>query len=642
MRVIFAAFFGFLLFVSPVQAQSASDARALAAAMERVRADQWGALPRLSNADAAAVVEWHRLRAGEGRMKDYLSFLRNYGDWPGLPLMFKRGEKRISENARTADVLAYFAPHGAQTALGALHHARALAQSGRRDAARDEIRNAWLNYPMTTAEEAIYRASWGAVIKGLNSERLDMLLWRQRFREAERLFPRVSKGEVAVARARIGLVRQVDGVDGLVAAVPASLKNTPGLAYERFVWRDRKGYEDSAADLAIAQSGTGKLGRPEEWGNRRRQIARRLMREGKSSKAYALASAHGLTSGRHYADLEWLSGYLALRKLKRPGDALVHFKNHRNATVSPISRGRAGYWIGRAYEAMDMQAEARAAYAEGAGYQTSFYGQLAAEKIGAASNPDLMGRKTYPGWQNAGFTQSSVYRAGRLLLAAGELDLAERWFVHLSERLSPAEMGQLAQMALDNGEAHLALRIAKYAASQGHVLHAAYFPVPKLANVNLPVSRRLALSIARRESEFDIKVVSPAGARGLMQLMPGTAKAMARKSGMEYSSRRLLTDGGYNATLGAAYLAQLIEEFGANIPLISAGYNAGPGRPRRWIGQYGDPRSSRTDVVDWIEHVPFRETRNYVMRVFESVIVYDMRLKGRIVPLKPTPLLKAR
>jgi len=642
MRILLATALLLSLWTSAAFSQSGADARALGAGMERVRAKDWAALPRLSNADARAVIEWHRLRAGQGRLRDYLAFLRDYGDWPGIPLMLKRGEKTISSNARHADVLAYFAAHEAQTALGALHHARALAQTGQRDTAQGVIRNAWLNYPMTTAEMAIYRASWGAVIKGLNTQRLDMLLWRQRFTEAERLFPHVSKAERAAARARIGLVRRVDGVDGLVAAVPASLKNTPGLAYERFVWRARKGFVDSAAELAIAQSNSAKLGRPEDWANRRRQITRRLMREGKNRTAYRLASVHGLSSGAHYADLEWLSGYIALRKLGRPGDALKHFKNHRDATVSPISMGRAGYWIGRAYDAMGMEQEARAAYAMGAEYQTSFYGQLAAEKIGAPTDPGLTGSTRYDGWNSADFTTISVYRAGRLLLAAGELDLAERWFVHLGERLSKAQLGQLSQMAIDLKEPHLALRIAKYAASRGYILHAAYFPMARLSDAKLPVSQRLALSIARRESEFDKKVISPAGARGLMQLMPATARAMARKTGLEYSSSRLLSDAGYNARLGSAYLSQLIEEFGPNIPLISAGYNAGPGRPRQWIKRYGDPRSSQTDVIDWIEHVPFRETRNYIMRVFESVIVYDIRLKGRTVPIRPTPLLKTR
>lgn len=642
MRILLAVFLFLSVWFSPAFSQTSADAKALASAMERVRAEDWGRLPRLANSDARAVIEWHRLRAGEGRMGDYLAFLRDYGDWPGIPLMLKRGEKRISRNARASDILAYFAPHGAQTAVGALRHAQALSQSGRRDEARAVIRNAWLSFPMTTAELAIYRSDWGAVIKGLYSERLDMLLWRQRFTEAERLFPFVSKGEQAMAKARIGLVRRVKGVDGLVAAVPAALRNDPGLAYERFVWRTRKGLVDAAAELAIAQSGSGKLGKPEEWANRRRQIARRLMREGKNTTAYRLASVHGLSSGSHYADLEWLSGYIALRKLGRPGDALKHFKNHKSATVSPISMGRAGYWIGRAYDAMGMKEEARAAYAQGARYQTAFYGQLAAEKIGAATDPGLAGKTAYPGWKNAAFTETSVYRAGRLLLAAGELDLAERWFVHLCERLSPGEMGQLSQMALDMNEAHLALRIAKYAASRGHVLHAAYFPIARLSDSRLPVSQRLALAIARRESEFDKKVVSPAGARGLMQLMPATAKSMARKTGLEYSSSRLLSDGGYNAQLGSAYLAQLIEEFGPNIPLIAAGYNAGPGRPRQWVERFGDPRQSRVDVVDWIEHVPFRETRNYIMRVFESVLVYDQRLKGRTAPLRPTTLLKAR
>jgi soluble lytic murein transglycosylase len=236
----------------------------------------------------------------------------------------------------------------------------------------------------------------------------------------------------------------------------------------------------------------------------------------------------------------------------------------------------------------------------------------------------------------------SVFEAARWLRAAGEPDLAERFLVHLAESLTPEEMESLADVALEWDRPHMALMIAKYAASQGVILPRAYFPVVDLGVDPIPVPPEWALSIARRESEFNPSVMSSAGARGLMQLMPGTAEIVSRDLGLDYSVSRLITDPRYNARLGTAYLADLRERFGDNVILVAAGYNAGPGRPARWIELYGDPRSPNVDPVDWIEHIPFRETQNYVMRVMESVPIYRARLAGEPVPLKVSEEMKVR
>lgn len=634
-------FLSVLLMVETAVAQT--DRRAvqeLTVGMKQVRAENWRDLPRISDPIAQAVLDWHRLRAAQGAFTEYLAFVDRYGDWPGLPLLRQRGEQMIPQNAPPEDVLRFFSGQAPRTAYGALRYAEALDASGRRAQAGSQIIRAWREFAMTPQEQAVFEAEYGRLLHPHHTARLEMLLWRTRFAEAQRMFKHADEDQIALANARIGLHRQVRGVDALVQAVPVRLREDPGLAYERFLWRARQGRAESAAQLAVAQ--TGNLGRPEIWADRRGRIARQLMRDGNGRLAYDLAAAHGLRDGRDYADLEWLAGYVALRKLNRPGDAVRHFKRHEKAVKSPISKGRAGYWIGRTYEAMGMRSEARAAYAEGARHQTSFYGQLAAERIGAPTNVGLLGDEDYPSWRQAGFMSSSVFYAGLLLQAAGELDLAERWFVHLSETLTPTEHGQLADLALKLNEPHIALMVAKYAAAQGGVLHRAYYPIAPMAAQRLPVEMALALSIARRESEFDPKVVSSAGAYGLMQLLPGTARAMARKTGREYCLSCLLHDPEYNARLGSAYLAHLKQEFGNNIPLIAAGYNAGPGRARAWLDRYGDPRRRNVDPVDWIEHVPFAETRNYIMRVMESVPIYRMRLTGRLTPLTPTANLKAR
>ena len=447
----------------------------------------------------------------------------------------------------------------------------------------------------------------------------------------------------AVATVRVALQANENGVDDLIAALPERALNSGGLAYDRFRWRIRRNFYDSAADLLLERStSAARLGDPQQWADWRRRLARREMRDGSARRAYEIASRHFLTEGADFADLEWLSGYIALRRLDDPATALKHFQRFAKAVNGPISLARAGYWQGRAYEALGRSADAQSAYGEGARYQTAFYGLLSAEKIGLPLSPAMVGQETYPDWRGSDIAASSVFQMARLLQAAGDRVQALRFLLHLGESLSGSDIGRLAGLALEWGDANSALLLAKAAADKGVIWPAAYFPMNGIEAMNLPVDPELALAIARRESEFNTAAVSGAGARGLMQVMPGTAKLMAAQAGLGYDGGKLTTDWQYNARLGSAYLARLIGEFGPVPVLVTAGYNAGPGRPRQWIADLGDPRSNEVDVVDWIENVPYRETQNYIMRVTESLPIYRARLTGKTGPLRFSQELKGR
>jgi soluble lytic murein transglycosylase len=354
-----------------------------------------------------------------------------------------------------------------------------------------------------------------------------------------------------------------------------------------------------------------------------------------------VAARHFLTEGADYADLEFLSGFIALRKLDDPARALDHFTRLQAAVGTPISLSRALYWQGRAREAAGDGAGADAAFQAAARHQTAYYGLLAAERLGLTLDQRLLLQAPAADWRGAGFAGSSVLAAGRLLLAAGQRTLGKRFLLHLAESLDADELDQLAGMALELDEPHVALLIAKAAAERGAILPNAYFPISDLVPEDgLSVSRALALAISRRESEFDPAARSPADARGLMQLLPGTAKMMAAKLDLPHDVARLTTDPAYNARLGTAYLRQLVDEFGPSIALVASGYNAGPGRPRRWIEAFGDPRNPDVDVIDWVETIPFTETRTYVMRVVESLVIYRARLKGAAGPVDVTGELR--
>ncbi|WP_259796702.1 lytic transglycosylase domain-containing protein [Aliiroseovarius crassostreae] len=629
--------------ITPATAQEATSVQALKDAIALARMDDWPAARARAEGGGplvADIVEWHRLRQGEGEFSDTVAFLDRRPDWPGLKLLRKRSEKSIPRRSDPERIIAFFAPQAPQTGRGALRLAEAL-NAQQRKAEIEVISDAWRNLSMDEDEHNAFVSRYGQTLSGLHWQRTDNMLWRGNSTDATRMLPLLGSAEAALTRARIALRRGENGVDALIKAVPAALANDPGLAYERFLWRAGKGRNQDAAELLLERSKSMVLlGQPDRWGSWRRVLARWSMREGNDRQAYQLAAQHQLSEGGHYNDLEWLAGYIALRKLNDPETALYHFKRFRSGVFTPISLGRAGYWIGRAYEAMGKSAEAKTAYTEGAKYQTSFYGQLAAEKAGLPMDPALTGRERHRDFSNQPFWNTSVMQAARLLQAAGELYWTERFTVHLAERLNRDEIGHLTGWAEKMSEPHLRIMIAKYAARQGWILHRPYFPTPDIGRGNAGVPRALELAIARRESEFDPEVVSGVGARGLMQLMPGTAKDMAKRLDLSYSKARLTEDPAYNTRLGSEYLAKLIEEFDGNPVLIAVGYNAGPGRSRSWSERFGDPRAPETDIVDWIEHIPFRETRNYVMRVTESLAIYRARLTGKTAPLRLSKELK--
>ncbi|MEV8467360.1 lytic transglycosylase domain-containing protein [Fluviibacterium sp. DFM31] len=619
----------------------------LTTAMAEVRASDWdGARAAVRNDSAAvqAVVEWYRLRGRDGDFRDYLAFRETYGDWPGMPLLLRRGEATIPANADPEAVLRYFGDQLPQTGTGSLRLSAALEALGRGDVAGAEAIRAWRVLRLSADEESTMLARYGQVLADHHVARMDMLLWNGWLTEAARMRPRVPEGWRRLHDARAGLRRDADGVNSLIDRVPLELQEDPGLAYERAEWRFRNGHEERALELVLQRSGSVEsLGKPEKWAKRRRSLGRELMRKGQAREAYLLVSQHHLTEGSDYADLEWLSGYLALRKLDTPGAALDHFQRFRLAVQSPISLGRAGYWEGRAFETLGDTASAQAAYEFGGEFQGTFYGQLAAEKAGLAMDPGLLGQTKYPVRRSSPLRQNSVYLAGVALDQAGELAVSGRFFAHLAESLNRGEIGELLSLTEELGEPYYQLRIAKRAAADGHTLNRSYFPMFAISVAGRPgVEPELALAIARRESEFNPVVVSPAGARGLMQVMPGTAKDIAAEVGLPYSLGRLTADPSYNARLGTAYLSKLKGRFGVNDALVAVGYNAGPARPPQWIKRYGDPRSSQVDAVDWVEHIPFTETRNYVMRVTESLLPYRAQLTGQPQPLTLSQDLKRR
>ncbi len=628
------------LVLSPLSAPAGEkqEIAAFAAALDAARAGDWAAATaqaRAAGAVAADVIEWQRLRAGQGSLGDYETFLARRPDWPGLPLLKEKGEPQLA-GAEAARVIAYFGADLPRTAQGSLALIRALDASGQADRARAEALRGWTELKFTPEEEEALLARHPEVEAAGNIARLDAILWDgNRTGEAERMLPRVGADWKALAAARMALRANADDAASYLKAVTASLAADPGLAYERFIWRMRRDlYPDATRMILQASDSARSLGDPQAWSDRRLTLARYLMRTGDPKDAYRVAARHWLRPDQdNYNDLEFLAGFIALRRLDDPARALTHFQNLPQ-TGTPITTSRRAYWMGRAYEALGQTEQARAAYQLGAKNQSAYYGLLSAQKLNQKIDADLLSYAWPDGSiEGTRLAKSSVLEAGIRLARAGDEQLSGRFLVHLCASLTPEEMGRIAGLSLEMGEFRNAILVAKAAAERGVIFPGAYYPIPDVVPYELPVSRALALSIARRESEFNPEATSAAGALGLMQVMPETARAQARELGVEFDQSRLTSDPAYNLLIGSEYLKGLVDQFGPAIPLIAVGYNAGPRRASDWLRSIGDLRSGAVDPVDWVETIPFNETRTYVMRVTESVVIYRAKLKGKVVPV---------
>jgi len=624
---------------APPPPRAAGAIGALVGAFEAGDSAQITRLQALAGPLGTRIALWQYFRAGiSPRLSDYAGFLAAFGHWPLSDTLRRQAEATLA-NATHQQVIDWFANHEPLTAGGAMALFSALDATGDHDGSLALARDLWQRQILNADQENRLLARYGPQLADLHTARLDEMLWRGATQNAVRMLDRVPDGHAALGRARLALQAREGAVNALINAVPAALAGDPGLAHDRFQWRLNAGLLDEAAEL-LRERSPDRLGRPEDWAAGRQRLVRRALSEGDYALGYELAARHGLADGVRMVDLEWLAGYFALRHLDNAQGALRHFAAIRARVSSPISLGRAGYWEGRAYEALGQTENAQAAYEFGAEHQTAFYGQLAAERAGLPIDAALLATPEYPDWTETTLAQSDLLQVALLLHRAGDWHEARRFVLHLANTLeSEAELGALAQLWLDRGEPNFAINIAKLAVQSGIILPHAYFPRTGLEHATLPAPSDLVMAIARRESEFDPAVISHADARGLLQVLPGTGALMARRLGIDFDPAQLTTDPDLNALLGAAYLETLIEEFGA-LPLVAAGYNAGPGRPRRWITEFGDPRDPAVDPVDWVERIPFAETRNYVMRVLESLILYRAILDGGSGPIRLSAVLR--
>ncbi len=609
----------------------------------------WGGLANLRDSATDPLVrhmlQWRWASSTDAPLyfDDIRTALNELQGWPGRTTMRNRAEQAIFDSRLSAQERADFLRQdgGPLTGDGRIALAIALKELGQRTEATQMARAAWRDDAITDNAQQRALDNFQSDFSSEDyAARVDGLLWRDQRTEAQRLFPHISAADRALAQGRIALqTRQRRHLQQAVDAVPASRRDNPGFLYDRAQYRRRTDQPVDAMQIAAQiDPNSAPLAARDAIFKERRLYVPRAIRAGNYQLAYQLVSNHGLRSGESFADAEFMSGWLQLRFLHQPQRAAEHFAHLSENVSAPVSRSRALYWRAEAARALGQNAEAETLLNDAARYNFTYYGQLAATRGDRTAVISLPETAQVSADARNRFENRELVRALHLMAEVGAQRDFESIAFYLDDTLDdPMEIELLSQMAREQSYNRTALRSAKAGLFRGVVAASAAYPLldlPASVRTGSRIEPALVLAIIRQESEFDPSAISSANAHGLMQLIPSTARLQAQREGMSYQRASLTGDPQYNMTLGSAHLADLIQEWRGSYVLAIASYNAGSHNAQQWIEDYGDPRSGSVDVVDWIEMIPFSETRNYVQRVTENLQVYRYRLAGTPVQIQ--------
>jgi soluble lytic murein transglycosylase len=628
---------------------SATDLALLSSAFDAADRKDWARAreiaSRISNQAARDLVDWRAFvtKDNGAAFHEIDRFIAGHRDWPNQTALQARAEEAMSPNMAADDVLAWFQGREPASGEGMLKLGEAHSQKGQNGPAKTWIVRAWVRGNFSP-DRALYVASRYAswLTPADHQARLSRLVSADEFTQAQAMSGHLGASWVQLMNARIKLRQNTRDAEAAYRAVPGELANDPGLLFDRARWLRKRDREHEARPLLVRAATMLNGASPhnaEEWWAERNYQAREALEVGDMQQAYLLASGHNLPrdSGVPYAEAEFLAGWIALRYLNKPDVAFNHFTRLREGVTAPISVARAHYWAGRAAEKAGRASEASRQYGLGAAFPMTFYGQLAAVAGNPKAKLDLpVQRAAVPSTKQA-FMSQGVIQAMQALADVGAPGTLRNFALALADRFDDRDQFTLLSAFLHQlNEPALALRVAKRGLQKNVAVYDIAYPttgLPAYAGSNVAPESALVLGLTRQESEFDPQATSPAGARGLMQLMPATAKLTARQHGLHYSGSADLYSPTANMRLGMAHLSDLLQSFSGSYVLAIASYNAGAGRINQWISQYGDPRAASDDMVDWIERIPFNETRNYVQRVLENTQIYRNVLAGRDVQI---------
>lgn len=583
---------------------------------------------RLEPGLARVSAEWAALRTlpREVGLERIERFLSEHPDWPAAAWLKKRSEEALYGDPHDPEMArAFFAARPPRGPAGKLALARLRLLDHDEAGAAALVADVWRHSDLNRELETSVKTEFGGLLTRADHKfRADRLLYKENVAGALRAAEAAGTDVALLAKARAAVIGEAAS-DAAIAAVPKPLQSDPGLLFAQIQKLRRAGQPEAAAALMLKAPGDrNALVEGDEWWVERRLLARAMLDAGEGEWAYTLCAQNPAVSPEARIEAEFHAGWIALRFLDDARRAEKHFRRILDIASAPASEARGYYWLGRALETQSRAVEAEAAYQSAAAHSATFYGQLAHMKLGGPATPLRLAAQAA-----APVAPPLPVRVADALRQAGAKDIAAALLLNAAQIFGrPDELAGLAAAAERMHDARLSLNLGKASTQHGAPLDDLAFPtfgVPDFEPLPGSVDKAMVYAIVRQESAFSARAASGAGAKGLMQMLVGTARATASRQKVAFDAERLTTDPAFNAQLGAAHLGTLFQEHGGSAVLAFAAYNAGGGRVKEWIKAHGDPRDPNVDVVDWIELIPITETRNYVERVLENLQVYRAR-----------------
>ena len=588
-------------------------------------------------------IQWRHLltKGNKASYYDYKNFIDRNDDYPRIGRIKYLSEHKLStDTVSPKKIVQWYGETEPLSGFGKMVLGESYILTGNKEKGIKLIKNGWVNAELTKSELRFFRKKYKKYLVAEDYiKRADYLAWNNKYWDLKRMLRYLPKDYELLYNARQLLMSKSYGVDNAISKVPDKFKNDAGLNYDRLKWRRKRGRVDSSVEILLKIKNTKDyLVRPEKWWIEREIISRSLIYKKKYELAYKISSNHGIIDGPEFAAAEWMSGWIALSFLNDPLLAKEHFEKFYNNVGYPISIARGAYWLGRTYRKLNDNELAKKWFEEASKYLTTYYGQLAHMEINPNTNFELTKDKEVNKEYRDYFQKKEIVKIIYLLDELDEDKYAKYMLRHLAnDNVENGSEILAAELATDIERFDFAIQISKIASYEKRFHNKFNYPIistPNYINGRKIPETAFILSIIRQESEFDLSANSHAGAKGLMQLMPYTAKLVAKQANLPYTKSRLTTDPEYNINLGSHYIAGLILEYDGAYPFAIAAYNAGPKRVRYWKKLNKDPQKKQINYVDWIELIKFRETRNYVQRVLENYNVYRYILEQKPIPLK--------
>jgi soluble lytic murein transglycosylase len=589
---------------------------------------------KVKDKDFKKLVTWLYLKqsGNQATFNDYKNFIDKNSNYPRIGrLRYMAEHKIILENTTPKTVINWFDEKEPLSGTGKIKLGEAYLKIGEVELGTKLIKSGWTKADLSKRDVRYYRKKYKKIlITQDHLKRADYLAWDNQYWDLKRMLPYLPKKEKLLYNARFILMTNSYGVDKAISDVPKELINDLGLQYNRLKWRTRRNRLDGSLEILRKFHGEETLIYPELWWKLRENITRDLIYAKKYSLAYEVSSNHHLEEGPEFADAEWISGWLALSFLNKRELAINHFKNFYKNVGYPISLARGAFWLGLAHEKNNNSDEAKKYFTEGSKFTNTYYGQLSFNKIKLGQDFKLSSEHRVSDDYEKEFNKNELIRHVKLLKEMDKTEFSKDILKHLA--LLNVEKGSeilAAKLSTEVGRFDYAIQISKQASYEKRFINIFNYPVisiPSKINGKQMPSQELLLAIIRQESEFDARANSHVGAQGLMQIMPGTAKLVARNLKTTYSKTLLKSDPTYNIKLGTYYFSSLLDDYDGVFPFAIGAYNAGPNRIKSWVKRYGDPNKGEINFIDWIELIRFKETRNYVQRVIENINVYKYTL----------------